>query len=514
MDYEIAIDLFAGGGGVSEGARRAGIIFYLAVNHDIEAIRMHMANHPETIHLVDDVFRTNPFEATKGLDVGWLHASPDCTHFSVAKGGKPVKKEIRSLAWVVVHWAQTVRPRIITLENVKEFQTWGPLTKENKPDKRKLGATFNLWRSQLENLGYKVEFKELSAADYGAPTIRKRLFMIARCDGQPIVWPKPTHGPAGSGLRPVRRAFMILISLPVQNRTRLQKSETASHLMLSKLSQKRTLNSGESKMSKSDKSKGGYFEWGSPLSIQRGCNNGCLYCYARWNACHRHKLCTEVEWNERPMVDLKAVDKKKYRKLPDDKQPIMFPATHDITINNINECMVVLKKLLDKGNRVVIVSKPHWNVVPFMAEALLDYKEQIIFRFTIGSIDDATLKFWEPNAAGFEERLRCLQYCFCKGYKTSVSCEPLLDRLTTHVYEGVKEFVNESFWIGILKNFNSRVDKTEISIIDHERFVRPMLAASTPGAVRAIFNLMKDKPLVRWKDSIRKIVFWDMVAND
>jgi DNA (cytosine-5)-methyltransferase 1 len=203
---ELAVNYFAGGGGVAEGAKRAGIIFDINVNHDIDAIRMHMANHPLGKHFVEDVFRVNLLRETAGLPVGWFHASPDCTHFSVAKGGKPVSKEIRSLAWVVVNVAKTVRPRIITLENVKEFKTWGPLTKENKPDKRKLGQTFNLWRSQLENLGYKVEFRELSAADFGAPTIRRRLFMIARCDGEPIVWPAATHGPAGSGLKPYKTA--------------------------------------------------------------------------------------------------------------------------------------------------------------------------------------------------------------------------------------------------------------------------------------------------------------------
>lgn len=206
---EIIIDLFAGGGGASEGIEQAlGVCVDEAVNHDPAAIAMHLANHPSTRHHVEDVFKVNPMEVADGRPVGLLWASPDCTHFSKAKGGKPVKREIRSLAWVVIHWAQLVRPRIIVLENVPEFRTWGPLDENNRPDKRKAGMTFRLWCNQLRGLGYQVQFKELSAADYGAPTIRTRLFMIARCDGEPIVWPEPSHGPTGNlfGLKPYRTA--------------------------------------------------------------------------------------------------------------------------------------------------------------------------------------------------------------------------------------------------------------------------------------------------------------------
>ena len=199
---EITVDIFAGGGGASEGIEQAlGVSVDEAVNHDPEAIKMHEANHPDTNHYIEDVFKVNPLEVVAGRPVGLLWASPDCTHFSKAKGGKPVKKEIRSLAWVVVHWANLVRPRVIMLENVPEFKTWGPLDENNQPDKSKAGKTFNLWANQLRGLGYQVEFRELSAADYGAPTIRKRLFMIARCDGQPILWPEPTHGEPGNIFR-------------------------------------------------------------------------------------------------------------------------------------------------------------------------------------------------------------------------------------------------------------------------------------------------------------------------
>ncbi|MCX5592484.1 DNA cytosine methyltransferase [Alcaligenes endophyticus] len=191
---EIIVDLFAGGGGASTGIEQAtGRHVDVAVNHDPEAIALHEINHPQTQHFVSDVFEVNPHLATGGRPVGLLWASPDCKHFSKAKGGKPVSKRIRGLAWVVVKWAKAVRPRVIILENVEEFQTWGPLTDDGMPCKERRGQTFQLWKEQLRALGYRLEYKELRACDYGAPTIRKRFFMVARCDGLPIVWPEQTH---------------------------------------------------------------------------------------------------------------------------------------------------------------------------------------------------------------------------------------------------------------------------------------------------------------------------------
>jgi len=196
---ELIVDLFAGGGGASLGMQQAlGIPVDIAINHDPSAIAMHRENHPGTRHYTADVFHVSPVAAVAGGRVGLLWASPDCTHFSRAKGGKPVKKEIRSLAWVVIRWAAQVRPRVIILENVPEFRSWGPLDEKNRPVWPKAGMTFNLWSNRLRGLGYEVEFRDLVAADYGAPTIRKRLFMIARCDGEPIVWPEPTHGKPGN----------------------------------------------------------------------------------------------------------------------------------------------------------------------------------------------------------------------------------------------------------------------------------------------------------------------------
>ena len=199
IDGELIVDNFAGGGGASTGIELAtGYSVDIAINHDPEAIKMHKANHPYTRHYCENVWAVDPVKACKGHSVALAWFSPDCKHFSKAKGGKPKDKNIRGLAWVACRWAGLVRPRVIMLENVEEFKTWGPLNRSHRPIKAKQGVTFKKFVSQLQDLGYQVEFRELVAADYGAPTMRKRFFMIARCDGKPIVWPEPTHGPADS----------------------------------------------------------------------------------------------------------------------------------------------------------------------------------------------------------------------------------------------------------------------------------------------------------------------------
>lgn len=193
---ELIVDNFAGGGGASLGIEWAlGRSPDIAINHDAEAVAMHAENHPSTRHLCSDVWEVDPVEATGGRPVGLAWFSPDCKHFSKAKGGKPVDRKIRGLAWVVIRWAKAVRPRVIALENVEEFRDWGPLLPDGKPCPVQRGLTFRRWRSELEALGYVVEVRELRACDYGAPTTRRRLFVVARCDGQPIAWPEPTHGP-------------------------------------------------------------------------------------------------------------------------------------------------------------------------------------------------------------------------------------------------------------------------------------------------------------------------------
>ncbi len=193
---ELIVDNFAGGGGASTGIELAtGRVVNIAINHDPAAILMHKTNHPYTEHYQESVWDVDPVKLCRGQSVGLAWFSPDCKHFSKAKGAALVDRNIRGLAWIVLKWAGTVKPRVIILENVEEFMTWGPVRK-GKPIKSKAGTTFNKWLSQLKALDYEVEYKSLVAADYGTPTSRKRFFLVARCDSKPIVWPEPTHAPA------------------------------------------------------------------------------------------------------------------------------------------------------------------------------------------------------------------------------------------------------------------------------------------------------------------------------
>ena len=216
MNGEIIVDNFAGGGGASTGIEIAtGRVVAVAINHDPDAILMHRTNHPYTEHLQASVWDVDPKAVCRGRPVGLAWFSPDCKHFSKAKGAALVDRKIRGLAWITLRWAAEVRPRVIILENVEEFQTWGPVRK-GKPVKKLAGTTFRKFIGQLEALGYTVEFRELVAADFGAPTSRKRFYMIARCDGKPIVWPKPTHSKTGENGLPKWRSAAEIIdwSLP------------------------------------------------------------------------------------------------------------------------------------------------------------------------------------------------------------------------------------------------------------------------------------------------------------
>ena len=195
----LIVDNFAGGGGASLGIELASWAGPdIAINHDAIALGLHAANHPHCQHLVEDVWAIDPRAVTNGRHVALAWFSPDCKHFSKAKGGRPVEKNIRGLAWVVIRWAATVRPTMIALENVEEFQDWGPLTQDGLPCPERKGRTFDLFVRRLREMGYAVEWRELRACDFGAPTIRKRLFLVARCDGRPIRWPAATHGKPGS----------------------------------------------------------------------------------------------------------------------------------------------------------------------------------------------------------------------------------------------------------------------------------------------------------------------------
>lgn len=208
---EIIVDNFAGGGGASTGIELAtGRQVAIAINHDPDAILMHRTNHPYTEHLQASVWDVDPVAVCRGRPVGLAWFSPDCKHFSKAKGAALVDRKIRGLAWITLRWAAKVRPRVIILENVEEFQTWGPVRK-GKPVKKLSGTTFRKFIRQLEDLGYQVEYKELIAADYGAPTSRKRFYLIARCDGQPIVWPEPTHSKTGANGLPKWRSAAEII---------------------------------------------------------------------------------------------------------------------------------------------------------------------------------------------------------------------------------------------------------------------------------------------------------------
>lgn len=218
---DIYIDSFAGGGGASTGIELAiGRPVDIAINHDESAIMMHQRNHPFTEHYREDIWQVDPKTVVRGRHVRLAWFSPDCKHFSRAKGSALVSRNIRGLAWVVLRWASQVRPDVIMLENVPEFVTWGPVRK-GKPVKKKAGITYQRWLKQLKDLGYTVESRKLCAADYGAPTIRTRFHLIARCDGKPIVWPERTHAPRDSEevkagkLKPWRSAAEVIdFSLP------------------------------------------------------------------------------------------------------------------------------------------------------------------------------------------------------------------------------------------------------------------------------------------------------------
>jgi DNA (cytosine-5)-methyltransferase 1 len=194
----LIVDSFAGGGGASTGIEMAlGRSPDIAINHNADALALHAVNHPDTVHLSENIFKVDPLDHVAGQHVGLAWFSPDCKHFSKAKGGKPVERNIRDLAWVIVLWAQRAKPDVIIMENVEEWKEWGPLVETERglmPCPNSRGQTFQKWCKAMKAAGYKLQHRELRACDYGAPTIRKRLFVVARRDGMPIVWPEPTHG--------------------------------------------------------------------------------------------------------------------------------------------------------------------------------------------------------------------------------------------------------------------------------------------------------------------------------
>ena len=237
------------------------------------------------------------------------------------------------------------------------------------------------------------------------------------------------------------------------------------------------------------------------INIQRGCEHGCRYCYARYFAVKRFKRCTDEQWLN-PLIDNDKVD----RCYSKQKGVVMFPSSHDITPRNISECMCVLRKLLDAGNRILIVSKPHWDCITIICETFSEHRHQIILRFTVGSKDNDILRFWEPNAPYFGERVACLRYAYRLGYQTSVSCEPYLDSNVIDLFLAVKAWTTHSFWTGKLRDFERRIDMSYVTSEQQDKFVRPLRDAQSEEAVWKIYKHLNFEHLVMWKDSIRKVI--------
>jgi DNA repair photolyase len=243
-------------------------------------------------------------------------------------------------------------------------------------------------------------------------------------------------------------------------------------------------------------------EWAKKnINFQRGCEHNCRYCYARYDAVKRFHQCKAEDWPN-PVIISKRVDCDYYKS----HGTIMFPSSHDITENNISEALCILHKLVDAGNQILIVSKPHWHCITLICEEFKQYHKQIQFRFTIGSTNDEILSFWEPMAPKFEERLTCLILAKETGYQTSVSCEPYLDPWITHLYEICKDGITDSFWIGKLRNFEQRVSLAGLSVEQIEKYVLPLKKIQSDDFVMSVYELLNGKPFVRWKDSIQKVL--------
>lgn len=251
--------------------------------------------------------------------------------------------------------------------------------------------------------------------------------------------------------------------------------------------------------------KTGTREWAlSTVNFQLGCEHGCRYCYARYNAVTWHKWCTAEQWLDPVIIQSKVT--RSFLKRPG---VVMFPSTHDITPRNISECRYVLQELLEAGNEVLVVSKPHFDCIEAICDSFRGYRKRLMFRFTIGSRDPRVLAFWEPNAPGFKERLHCLRTAYSEGYQTSVSSEPYLDwdvGKIIELYEEVKPYVIDSIWIGKLRHFEKRVDMSDVTDEEKKMFVDPLRKAQADETVWAIYNQLQSERLVKWKDSIREVI--------
>ncbi len=253
------------------------------------------------------------------------------------------------------------------------------------------------------------------------------------------------------------------------------------------------------------KKKTGTKEWAvSNVNIQLGCENGCRYCYARDNAVGFRKWCTAEQWLD-PVIVMSRVTRSYLKR----EGVVMYPSTHDVTERNLSESVCVLRKLLKAGNKVLLVSKPNIGCIANICEEFQKYRKQLVFRFTIGSLDDYVLKFWEPNAPAFGERKQCLKYAWSQKYQTSVSCEPFLDCEVGKIvalFEQLKPYVTNSFWIGKLRHFTKRVVLEGATDDDRERFVEPLKAAQSDEFILGLCQRMNREPLILWKDSIREVI--------
>lgn len=246
-------------------------------------------------------------------------------------------------------------------------------------------------------------------------------------------------------------------------------------------------------------------EWAaSNVNCLIGCSHNCRYCYAKAMAI-RFKRMTAAEWEkEKPVGNRKGYRKRKGR--------IMFPSSHDITPQHADLCLERLIAMLKAGNNVLVVSKPHYDVIQKLCEALLPYRDQIIFRFTIGSADDDILGFWEPGAPGYGERIQSLQHAHEKGYTTSVSCEPMLDGNIDKVIDDVRPFVSDSIWLGIMKSAMSRI-RINGEGEDAIRKTHELMRIQKSSIIVALYNRYKRDPLIKWKDSIREIIARELNAK-
>lgn len=254
-------------------------------------------------------------------------------------------------------------------------------------------------------------------------------------------------------------------------------------------------------MSKSDK-KTGTLEWANKtINIAAGCEHNCRYCYAREMLVDRFKTIKAEDWKAMK-VDFEKVNQNR----PKYDGVVMMFSSHDWTPSIINDSIAVLKRVLDAGNNVLIVTKPHWSVITVLCNVITEYKQQVEFRFTIGSTRNEVLQFWERNAPLFEERIACLQYAFEHGYRTSVSCEPFLDGRVNNVYNACIQYITESFWIGMLNKFDQRCQLDDITPDEKIAFVDPLRECLETSGLRAVYFEMRNRDKVRWKDTFQSFI--------